>query len=371
MTTYAIVDVANLFHRARHAVRGDTFTKAGMTLNIIFRSIKKLYRDFNADHVVLCAEGRSWRYDLFPEYKIKSKLKRINLDANDKEEEQIFYDTMNEFIEFMRTQSRCTVLQAQGVEGDDFMARWTQLHPEDNHIILSGDNDFLQLVSDNVSLYNGMENYHITSKGVFNEKQQEMYFLISPSDGKLKVKGTVEDVRKKHEKDEKAKVKADPNYEPTPFEFAPEKEWWKKALFLKIIRGDASDGIFSAYPGVRYNGSSKRVGIHEAWEDREAQGYAWNNFMLSTWEKAEYGGETKTVTVKEEFAFNEMLIDLTKQPDNIKEIMDHAIIQAVNKPTVSMVGINFTRFCKKHELPLLSKESDFHAQYLGAGYGRN
>ncbi len=44
MTRYAIVDVANLFYRARHVVRGDAYTKAGMALTIVFRSLRKLHR---------------------------------------------------------------------------------------------------------------------------------------------------------------------------------------------------------------------------------------------------------------------------------------------------------------------------------------
>ena len=43
MTRYAVVDLSNLFHRARHSTIGDTDTKVGLALLIIFRSLRKLH----------------------------------------------------------------------------------------------------------------------------------------------------------------------------------------------------------------------------------------------------------------------------------------------------------------------------------------
>ena len=69
MATYVLVDTANTFFRARHVVRGDIDTKVGMALHITLNSIKKAWKDFNADHVVFCLEGRSWRKDYYLPYK--------------------------------------------------------------------------------------------------------------------------------------------------------------------------------------------------------------------------------------------------------------------------------------------------------------
>ena len=44
-------------------VRGDIDTKVGMALHITLNSIKKAWKDFDADHVVFCLEGPSWRKD--------------------------------------------------------------------------------------------------------------------------------------------------------------------------------------------------------------------------------------------------------------------------------------------------------------------
>jgi hypothetical protein len=89
------------------------------------------------------------------------------------------------------------------------------------------------------------------------------------------------------------------------------------------VRGDMGDGIFSAYPGVRYQGSSKKVGIEDAWLD-PGKGYHWNNFMLQRWDKLNEDGSTEDVRVLDEYERNVMLIDLTAQPAEIKDLLDRS-----------------------------------------------
>lgn len=349
---FAIVDLANLFWRARHATRGDAFTKAGMALHIVFRSLRKLHREHGIDHIVFCAEGRSWRYDIYPQYKARRRLERAEQSAKDKEEDEVFNIAHDELIAFLSEKTRCTVLQSPGAEGDDFVARWVQLHPNDEHIIISGDSDFVQLLAPNVSIYDAVNERTIACDAVTDARGKKLAFSVDPGSGKLKVGAAVGKEG-----------------------FEPEPEWWKKALFLKIIRGDTGDGIFSAYPGVRFEGSSKRVGLREAWADRSEQGYHWNNLMLQRWSKlvgTDSNGEPihEEVMVKDEYAFNESLIDLTKQPEHVKDLMDQVIVQAVQKDPVGNVGIHFLRFCDRHQLPNLSKEANDHAAYLNSPYSR-
>ena len=95
--------------------------------------------------------------------------------------------------------------------------------------------------------------------------------------------------------------------------------------------------------------------------------------MLQQWEKID-GFEKdgtprkKYVRVIDEFKINESLIDLTKQPEEIKELMDSVIVEAVQKTPVSNVGIHFLKFCNKYDLPLLLKNANDHAEYLNKGY---
>jgi hypothetical protein len=348
---FAIVDVANLFFRAQHVTRGDAFTKAGMALMIVFRSLRKLHREFKVDHMVFATEGHSWRYEVYPKYKAKRKLERQALTPREREESEVFLHVLDSFIGFLSDKTRCTVLQSPGVEGDDFVARWVQLHPDDEHVILSGDSDFVQLLADNVSIVDGVNERVITTTSVTDFKGRRLEFAVDPSKGKLKVG------------------------EPAASDWRPEPEWWRKALFIKVIRGDDGDGIFSAYPGVRYEGTTKKTGIREAWEDRDVGGYHWNNFMLQRWEKligkdGDGNAIKEEVRVFDEYKFNEGLIDLTLQPQRIKDLMDTVIIQAVQKEPVGNVGIQFLRFCNEQNLPSLTREANDHAAYLNSPYSK-
>ena len=348
---FAIVDLMNLFARAQHVTRGDAFTKAGMALHIVFRSLRKLHREMKVDHMVFATEGKSWRYQIYPQYKAKRKLERAEMTAREKEESEVFLHVLNEFTTYLAEKTRCTVLHSPGVEGDDWVARWVQLHPDDEHVILSGDSDFIQLLAPNVSILDGVNERIIAQDGVTDFKGRRLEFHVDASKGKLKVGD-----------------KADPDW-------LPEPEWWQKALFIKIIRGDDGDGIFSAYPGARYEGSSKKTGIREAWEDRNSGGYHWNNFMLQRWTKllgkdADGNAITEEVRVLDQYKFNERLIDLTKQPEEIKSLMDEVIVQAVQKEPVGNVGIHFLRFCNDQNLPNLTREAADHSAYLNASYSK-
>ena len=86
MSTYILVDTANTFFRARHVIRGDLDAKIGMALHITLNSVKKSWNDFNADHVVFCLEGRSWRKDYYEPYKRNRQIARDALTESQVEE---------------------------------------------------------------------------------------------------------------------------------------------------------------------------------------------------------------------------------------------------------------------------------------------
>ena len=242
MATYILVDTANTFFRARHVVRGDIDTKVGMALHITLNSVKKAWQDFNADHVVFCLEGRSWRKDYYEPYKRNRQDARDALTPAQAEEDTVFWEIFDEFKDFIGTKTNCTMMRHPQLEADDLIAGWVQAHPNDNHVIISTDGDFAQLIAPNVRQYNGVSNTTITHEGYFDDK------------GKPVV-------------DKKTK-------EAKP---APNPEW---QLFEKCMRGDTSDNVFSAYPGVRKKGTKNKVGLQEAFEDKGTKGYNWNNMML-------------------------------------------------------------------------------------------
>lgn len=324
---YILIDTMNTFFRSRHIVRGnDIDEKIGMAFHVLFSSINKSVRDFGGDHVVFCLEGKSWRKSVYPPYKRNRIADPDSMTDEQIEEDRAFMDAYSDFVQFIKENTNCTVLQHFNCEADDFIARWIQNHPCDDHIIISTDSDFYQLVSPSVSIYNGVTGHHVTLDGIFNDRGKPIV------DAKTK--------------------------EPKKLE---SPEW---LLFEKCIRGDIGDNIFSAYPGVRKKGTKNKTGMIEAFEDRNQKGFSWNNFMLQRW--VDHNGEEHKVL--DDYNRNKQLIDLTQQPDDIKEAMDNVIIDAVKKEPISQVGIRFMKLCGKYNLEKLSEKANDHVIYLNKTY---
>lgn len=319
--TYILVDTMNMFFRSKHFAKGgDINTKIGMAMHIMFNSLRKLYRQANNGHVVLCLEGKSWRYKHLPEYKLPRKVKALEKSPAEQEEDEIFLEALEEFIEFFRTKTNATVLQAPNSEADDLIALWCQSHPDDTNVIISSDQDYIQLIDENTTIYNGVEDITITLDGYFDAKGK-----------RIEKKGDVD----------------------------PE---WK--LFEKIVRGDKSDNIKSAYPGVRTKGTAKKVGMQEAFADRNNGGFNWNNFMLQRWTDA----DKKEHRVRDRYEFNKFIIDLTAQPEEIRKECLEAIFESTQKEPVRHVGIHFLKFCKQWDLKKISDTPDDFAKVLQHRY---
>jgi 5'-3' exonuclease len=326
MMSYILVDAANMFFRARHVVRGDMNTKIGMSYHIMFNSINKVFREQKGTHVVLCLEGRSWRKDAYEPYKNNRKVARAALTEAEQEEDRAFWDAFDGLKAFFEKRTNVTVLQHGECEADDFIARWIQNHPTDKHCIVSSDSDFYQLLAPNVQQYNGITGQLITVEGIFDDK------------GKVVM-------------DKKTKA---------PKELG-DPQW---LLFEKCIRGDTSDNVFSACPGARKKGTKNKVGMLEAYADKETKGYNWNNFMLQRW--VDHNNEEHRVL--EDYERNKHIIDLTQQPDHIKAKLDEVIVQQVQKEQKSQVGIHFMKLCGQWDMQRLADRATDHSMYLNASY---
>ena len=157
----------------------------------------------------------------------------------------LFWETYDNLTKYLSTKTNCSVIRHENAEADDVIARWIALHPQDHHTIVSSDTDFVQLIAENVDQYNGITDELITLKGIFDAKGREVI------DKKTKLPKTI-----------------------------PDPKW---LLFEKCMRGDTSDNVFSAFPGVRTKGTKNKVGLQEAFEDKDKKGYNWNNLMLQRW----------------------------------------------------------------------------------------
>jgi 5'-3' exonuclease len=218
------------------------------------------------------------------------------------------------------------VIRDPNAEADDVIARWIALHPNDEHIIISSDTDFVQLLSHNVKQYNGITDELITVDGIFDSRGRQC------TDRKTKQTKTI-----------------------------PDPEW---LLFEKCMRGDPTDNVFSAFPKVRLKSTKNKIGLLDAFQDRHQKGFAWNNLMLQRWVDHD-GAEHR---VLDDYQRNRTLIDLTLQPDSVKNSVDQHVRQQIRINDIGQVGLKFIRFCGRYELVKLSESADQYSQWLNTKY---
>ena len=310
---YLLVDTANTFFRARHAAhrQSDTWDKLGFAIHVTLGSVNKAWRDQKADHVVFCLEGRSWRKDHYAPYKRNRKELADAMTVAEQEENKLFWECYDDFVDFIRTKTNVTVLQNGRCEADDLIARWIDKHPDQQHVIISTDKDLNQLIAPNVRQYNGIAEETMTVDGYFDKKGNPV----------------IDKKTKEHRKTESA-------------------EW---TIFEKAMRGDPSDNIFSAYPGVRKKGTKSKIGLLEAFEDRNSRGYAWNNLMLSKWMDPE-GVEHRVI---DDYERNRLLVDLHAQPEAIVQELDQTIDNAKGRLFVN-ITVGFRKGIQVALMPSLT-----------------
>jgi 5'-3' exonuclease len=325
---YLLVDTANTFFRARHSAyrAADPEEKVAFAVHVTLASINKAWRDQQANHVVINLEGRSWRKDYYEPYKKNRSVARAALSESEQEEDRLFWEAFDDLKTFFQEKTNCTVLQHSNLEADDLIAGWIQSHPNDHHTIVSSDTDFYQLLADNVNQYNGIADELHTLEGIFDKKGNRVI----------------------DKKTKEPKVIPDPKY----------------ILFKKCMRGDATDNVFSAFPGVREKGSKNKVGLLEAYEDKVKQGFNWNNLMLQRWvdhNEVEH-------RVLDDYQRNCVLVDLTMQPDDVKEQIAETIATGMTVKQQQMIGAQFLKFCGKHNLVKLSENASVMAHWMSASY---
>tara|TARA_Y100000287_G_C14126100_1_gene307408 strand:- start:181 stop:840 length:660 start_codon:yes stop_codon:yes gene_type:complete len=217
-------------------------------------------------------------------------------------------------------------MQHPQLEADDLIAGWIQAHPNDNHVIISTDGDFAQLIAPNVKQYNGIQDVTITHEGYFDKKGN-------------------------HVIDKKTK---EPKAAPNP----------AFMLFEKCMRGDTSDNVFSAYPGVRTKGTKNKVGLLEAFADKDTKGYNWNNMMLQRW--TDHNGDEHRVL--DDYNRNVTLCDLTAQPGNIRSIINDVIEEHMTPKEIQQVGMRLMKFCAKWDMQRIADQAQHYAEPLQARY---
>lgn len=327
--TDIIVDLANLFSRARYGVRGSLDDKVGLSVQTCLSSIRKAWRDFGGSHVIICLEGRSWRRGVYSPYKNNRDVAKSALSPSEAEEDKVFWETFTKLSEFFINKTNCSVLQHPNLEADDLIGGWIQHHPERHHVINSTDGDFDQLISPTVRKYNGISDITTAHDGYFDEKGKRVI-------------------------DKKTKEVKPP----------PEPRW---QLFEKCMRGDSSDNIFSAYPNVREKSTKNKIGLRDAFLDMDTKGYNWNNMMLQRF--MHHDGTEHLVM--DDYNRNVLLCDLTAQPPEVRQyITDTIVAEIASDKQVGQVGVRLLKFCAEFDLVRVSEQATSYAEPLNARYNK-
>lgn len=332
---FLIIDTMNLFFRARHIAprQSDLSDKLGLSMHMMMAAANKVAKREDIEHVVFALEGggNNWRRAMYPPYKKQRADERQKRSVAEIEEDELYFEVYNAFTDYLDQKTNTSVISIPGIEGDDVIARFIALHPTDEHVILSSDTDFYQLISERVHQYNGITKELITLEGFFDDNGKQ---IIDKKTGTFK---TLDD----------------PNW----------------ILFEKCMRGDKSDNIFSAYPGVRKKGTKNKTGLLEAYEDKGKKGFNWNNLMLQRW--TDHKNEEHRVL--DDYERNRILIDLQAQPDEIKDMVDEGIINALLTSGLKHmpardVSFQFMKFCGQHDLIKLSEHPTDIVAWLASTY---
>jgi 5'-3' exonuclease, N-terminal resolvase-like domain len=312
-----ICDVPNLFFRGvaanKAALTMMTDEEAcGYALHICLMSLRKHYNNIRPQELAIVFEGRNnWRKQYTKSDDCYSgRVYKANRVKDP--EMEVLFNVMQVFKEFCKTQTSLVVIEADELEGDDCISAYVQHHKDDEIVILSGDKDFVQLLKfDNVILINPDNASRRTVESVCGVDDAE-YFM-----------------------------------------------------FEKCFRGDSGDNVISAYPRIR------AAKLQQAWGVSGQPDIILLNKLLDySWElpSSEEGGGTKTMNVGKLYEENNLLMNLTAQPERIQELMKTAISDAyANKAKYNHFQV--LKFLGKNKLEKIAETIDSFVPMLSnTGY---
>ena len=136
--------------------------------NTIRMRILNSIRMYNKRHrneygqMVICVDARNtWRKEYFPQYKQHRKKNRAESDTDWTDLFRII-DLIREEIQ---TNLPYKVIHVDGAEGDDVIATLAMDNPDEKHMIISSDKDFIQLQKyKNVKQFSPIQKKNVTDK---------------------------------------------------------------------------------------------------------------------------------------------------------------------------------------------------------------
>ena len=298
MRTYLLIDISNMLYRTFYAnIKEHDDILISMCHHSALTSLQYLNKKYQPDEIVAVFDSHSWRkeYTKYASISRKKYKGQRRKDLTDKEQAQlaIFDSHIQEFYEYLRDYTSLIVLKRNLLECDDLIAGFVDMYPDDKHIIISSDKDFMQLLN------------HQNVKLIEPDKEKERTLL-------------------------------EWNFDHEHF------------MFEKCLRGDIGDNVQSSYPRLR----KKNIDEAYAGDDFQLANIMAHEFDVEVFDK---DGNLEVIhyKTKELFEENLLLMGLRNQPDDIKHIMTSCIKKAMaNRGKFSL--IKFMKFCGVHQLDRIS-----------------
>jgi rRNA-processing protein FCF1 len=295
-----IIDTSNLIFRV--AAANDKYNNqpgvdlAGLSMHSTLMTIRSHFKKIKPDQLAFAFEGSAnWRKE---HTRSPQCVSRRLYKGNRVRDEKMngFFELIGSFEALAREHTSMVCLSNPRLEGDDLIAGYVQKYAEtgDEVFILSGDKDFMQLL------------------------RRDNIFLIDPDTGK-----------------DRRHAEKYANFDPDYF------------IFEKCFRGDSGDNVLPAYPRVR---STK---LEAAFKDELARA----NLMGSTWQFVDpETGSARDMSVRALWEENKLLMDLTAQPVDIRQLITETVDREVVQHGKFSL-FHFQKFCGKYGLKKVSESA--------------
>jgi 5'-3' exonuclease len=310
MKTNVILDISNILYSNFYMATKDKLDIILAKAHVAaFDSINKYFREYHCDETIVAFDGKfNWRKRYTREdpnrvtHKKYKGQRRQNLTAAETAKLEQFDEHVVEFREILKNYTGLLVLHHENLEADDLIAGYIQSHPNEKHLIVSQDRDYLQLLG------------------------QKHVMMLDP---RTKAQLTLKEYYEDHE----------------------------YFMFQKCIRGDQGDNVMSCFPRIR---STK---IEAAYTDAFAyQALMANEFEV---EFLDDNGilQKKRYKTKEVYWENRLLMDLSRQPKVIRAMMTDAIERCkANRGTYDM--FKFLKFCGRNDLQIIVQNISKYSKLL-------
>lgn len=299
---YLILDVSNLLYRSFYAnPNEDADTTAGLTMHSALNVMNKYFKLFKPDRVIMCYDRSSWRKEYTASEACISKKP-------------------------YKGNRRKDMTPAQEAKFARFIS-----HLEDFETLMSEHTTIISLAE------KGLEADDLIAGFVQIYEDDSNEITIVSTDSDLLQLARYRNVKVFSPATDKEQVLDDFFNDPLYY------------LFHKCVRGDPTDNIQSAFPNV------KSTRIKKAYDDPAER----VQLMEECWTNE----NQKKFAVKELFKENQILIDLEKQPADIRmKIFDTVEREMNRKRQFSM--FHFLKFLGKHQLNKIKEQLDSYVPLL-------